>query len=230
MSSKKSKGFLIGIAVAVLLPLSFFLYYNKSVSSALNIPKFYRPEKVDSQLVDGKMKYDTVFHTLKDIQLTNQLGQQVSLNKDLKGKILVINFFFSKCPTVCPAMTHNIQGVVKAFDKKSRDLVQFISISVDPNDSVPALRAYANRFTTQHDRWWFLTGNQQEIFDYAKNELGLKLDAETPDEFIHSQQVVLVDTFRNIRGYYDGLDGHALTKVADGVILLDLEKRKNHNK
>lgn len=228
MSSKKSKGFLIGIAVAVLLPLSFFLYYNKSVSSALNIPKFYRPDHTDSHLVDGKMEYDTVFHTLKDIQLTNQLGQQVNLNKDLKGKILVINFFFSKCPTVCPTLTQNIKGVVKAFDKKSTDLVQFISISVDPDDSVPALRAYANTYTTTHDRWWFLTGNREEIFNYAKNELGLKLDAETPGEFIHSQQVVLVDTFRNIRGYYNGMDAHALTKVADGVILLNLEKRKNH--
>ena len=230
MSSRKSKGFLIGIAVAVLLPLSFFLYYNKSVSSALNIPKFYRPDQVDSHMVDGKMQHDTVFHSLKELQLTNQLGQQVGLNKDLKGKILIINFFFSKCPSVCPAMTQNIKGVVKAFDQKSRDLVQFISISVDPNDSVPALREYANRFTTQHDRWWFLTGNQEAIFDYAKNELGLKLDAETPEEFIHSQQVVLVDTFRNIRGYYDGMDARALAKIADGVILLNLEKRKNHNK
>ncbi|RQO30048.1 SCO family protein [Taibaiella sp. KBW10] len=227
MSSKKSKGFIIGIAVAVLLPLSFFLYYNKSVSNALNIPRFYRPDRVDSHIVKGEMQYDTVFHTLKDLNLTNQLGQQVSLNKDLKGKILVINFFFSKCPTVCPALTQNIKGVVKAFDKKSTDLVQFVSISVDPNDSVPVLRQYANKYTTSHDRWWFLTGNKDAIFDYAKNELGLKLDAETPDEFIHSQQVVLVDTFRNIRGYYDGMDARALAKIADGVILLDLEKRKN---
>ncbi len=225
-SKRKSKGFIIGIAAALLLPLSFFLFYNKPVSTALKIPKTFRPVGVDSHATNGKMKVDTIYHKLNDLVLTNQLGHQVNLNKDLRDKILVINFFFTKCPTVCPQLTNNVKRVVKAFDKKNTDIVQFISISVDPNDSVPALRAYADKYTTQHDRWWFLTGNQDSIFNFAKNELGLVLDAETPDEFIHSQQVVLVDTFRNIRGYYDGLDPNSFSKCGDDVVMLKLEKRK----
>lgn len=225
-SKRKSKGFIIGIAVAVLLPLSFFLFYNKPVSGALKIPKTYRPVGVDSHEVKGKMRVDTIYHKLNDITLTNQLGQKVSINKDLKDKILVINFFFTKCPTVCPQLSNNVKRVVKAFDKKNTDIVQFLSISVDPNDSVPALRAYADKFTTQHDRWWFLTGNKDSIYNYAKNELGLVLDAETPEDFVHSQQVVLVDTFRNIRGYYDGLNPNSFSKSGDDVVMLKLEKRK----
>ena len=226
LSKRKSKGFLIGIAVAILLPLSFFLYYNESVSNAIKIPKHFRPVAVDSQEVKGKMQYDTTYHKLNGIKLVNQLGQEVDLNKDLKGKILLINFFFTRCPSVCPQLTNHIEVVLKSFDKKNTDIVQFVSISVDPMDSVPALRAYADRYTTQYDRWWFLTGNKDSIYNYAKNELGLKLEAETPDDFIHSQQVVLVDSFRNIRGYYDGLDVNSISKVGDDIILLKLEKRK----
>lgn len=224
---RRSKGFIIGIAVAVLLPLSFFLYYNEPVSNALKIPGYYRPVSVDSHKVKDRMLYDTVYYKLNDIDLVNQLGHKVNLNEDLRGKILVINFFFTKCPTVCPQLTNNVRRVVKAFDKKNTDIVQFLSISVDPNDSVPALRAYADQFTTQHDRWWFLTGDKTSIYNFAKNELGLVLDAETPEDFMHSQQVVLVDTFRNIRGYYDGLDPNSFSKCGDDVVMLKLEKRKN---
>lgn len=226
-SKRKSKGFIIGIAVAVLLPLSFFLYYDDSVSNALNIPRNYRPIGVDSHIVKGKTTYDTIYHKVSDLKLVNQLGKEVSINNDLRGKILVVNFFFTQCGTVCPQLTSNIAHIVKSFQKKNTDIVQFLSISVDPNDSVAALRAYADKYTTQHDRWWFLTGNKDSIYNYAKNELGLVLDAEKSEDFLHSQQVVLIDTFRNIRGYYDGLDGpNSLSKTGDDVILLKLEKQK----
>ncbi|HRP89025.1 MAG TPA: SCO family protein [Edaphocola sp.] len=228
--NKKSKNYLIGLAGAILLPLSIFLYYNKSVMNAVKLPKFYRVDKVDSISVDGKMRYDTIYHKVNDIQLVNQLGHNVSLNNDLRGKILVINFFFTNCNTICPKLTTNIEHAVAAYKKKNTDIVQFLSISVDPNDSVSVLRQYADRYTTQHDRWWFLTGNKDSIYHYAKEELGLVLDAETPDDFIHSQQVVLVDTFRNIRGYYDGLDVNQMVQMTDDVMLLNLEKNKQEKK
>ncbi len=226
---KKSFGFIIGIAVAVLLPLSFFLYYNQPMRTALKIPAFYRIDSIDSQLVDGKWRKDTVYHRTKDLKLVNQLGKEVSLNEDLKGKILLVNFFFTNCNTVCPPLTENMNRVVRGFEKKNRDIVHFVSISVDPNDSVPALRAYADKYTSHHDRWWFVTGNKDSIFDFAKNELGLVLEAETPDEFMHSQQVVLLDTFRNIRAYYDGLDPKSFSQAGNDIIMLKLEKRKKRN-
>lgn len=230
MSSNKTIKFILGIMIAAAVPLSFFFITRHFSDGKLKIPAYYRPEKINSSIVDGKKVNDTIFHQVKDLQLTNQLGKQISLNKDLKGKILVIDFIFTSCPTVCPRLSANMNEIQKAYIKKNPDLVQFISISVDTKrDSVPALRAYANRFNADHDRWWFCTGNKDSIFDYAKNELGLNLDyADTPDDFVHSQQMVLLDTARNIRGYFDGLDRKATGKIADDIYILNIEKRKHH--
>jgi cytochrome oxidase Cu insertion factor (SCO1/SenC/PrrC family) len=102
------------------------------------MPGYYSFERLDSQQVGGKMEYDSVFHQVADVELTNQLGQKVSLNKDLKGKMLVIDFFFTTCPSICPLLTtnmHRLQTSYKKDPKKEASLdtvVQFISIQVNP--------------------------------------------------------------------------------------------------
>ncbi|MFA6057079.1 MAG: SCO family protein [Taibaiella sp.] len=229
MQVKKTIKYLIGIAVAIVVPLSFFFITRQFSDGKLKIPAYYRPDKITRIIKDGKTTYDTTFHKLKELTLTNQLGQKVSLNKDLKGKILVINFIFTTCPTVCPRLSANMKDIQKAYIKKNPELVQFISISVDPKrDTVQALRAYADRFNADHDRWWFLTGDSKTIFDYAQNELGLTLQPSDANDgaFDHSVQMVLVDTARNIRGYFNGMDKAETKKVADDIYILNVEKRK----
>lgn len=236
MQFKKTLKYLIGIAVAIVVPLSFFFVTRQFSDGKLKIPAYYRPEKdsdgkpiVKKIIQDDKTVYDTVFHKVKELVLTNQLGQTVSLNKDLRGKILVIDFIFTTCPTICPRLSANMKDLQKAYIKKNPELVQFISITVDPkNDTVQALRAYADRFNADHDRWWFLTGDSKTIFDYAQNELGLTLQPSDANEgaFDHSVQMVLVDTARNIRGYFNGLDKAETKKVADDIYILNVEKRK----
>lgn len=221
--------YIIGIAVAAGVPLSLFFVARYYSDGKIKIPAYYRPEQISKVTRDGKTVNDTLFHQVKDLTLTNQLGQQVSLNKDLRGKILVIDFIFTTCPTVCPRLSAHMNELQKAYLKKNPDLVQFISISVDPaRDSVPALRAYADRYGADHDRWWFLTGNQDSIFDYAKNELGLLLqNADVPGDFVHSEKMILLDTARNIRGYFNGLDKAETKKIADDIYILSVEKRKH---
>src|SRR5690606_20026645 len=125
---------------------------------------------------NGVKTLDTVYHQINDIILTNQLGKEVNLNRDLKDKVLVINFIFTSCKSICPTITRSVKQLQNAYTKKKPDWVQFISITVDPqNDSVPVLRAFADQFGANHDRWWFLTGNQEQIFNFAKNELGVLL-------------------------------------------------------
>ena len=237
MRSKNTTKYILGIMIAAAVPLSFFFITRQFSDGKLKIPAYYRPEKdstghvqLRKVVVKGKTIYDTVFHKVKELTLTNQLGQTVSLNKDLRGKILVVDFIFTSCPTVCPRLTANMNEIQKAYIKKNPDLVQFISISVDPkNDTVRALRAYADRFNADHDRWWFLTGDSKTIFNYAKDELGLTLQPSDGNDgaFDHSTRMILIDTARNIRGYFDGMDRHETKKLADDIYILNVEKRKN---
>lgn len=227
MRSRKNKKFIFGIAVAMVLPLSLFFIMRSLSDGQLNIPPYYRIDNIYSHQVDGKEVTDTVYHQIRDLELTNQLGQKVNLNEDLKGKILVMDFIFTTCNSTCPRITANMSDLQKSFIKKNPDLVQFISVTVDPGrDSVAALRNYADRFNADHDRWWFLTGDQEEIFRFAREELGLKLQPAdaNPGQFDHSEKFVLIDSRRYIRGYFDGTDPAEMPKIADAIIVLSIEK------
>jgi len=222
--------YIIGIAVAALLPLSLFFIMRSLSDGHIKIPGYYIADTVLQKEIEGIMQPDTVFHQVKDLVLTNQLNKEVSLNQDLRGKILVVNFIFTSCPSVCPALSSSMSMVHKAFAKKNPDLVQFISITVDPaRDNPDVLRAYADRFNADHDRWWFLTGSQAKIFDYARNELGLSIQASDANDgfFDHSENFVLIDTSRYIRGYYNGNDPVATKKLADDIIIVSMAKNKD---
>jgi protein SCO1/2 len=234
-SAKKNILFkvLVAIAVAFLVPLSFFVLAKVGKKDKLPMPRYYLTDGVDSAMVDGKVTYDTLYHHVGDIQLTNQLGRTVSLNKDLKDKILVVNFFFARCPSVCPKLSGNMHLLQQAFrkdPKKEFEIgkeIQLISITVDPaHDSFQVLRAYADRYNADHDKWWFLTGNRDSIYNYARNELALAVQPTTggAEDFIHTQKIVILDRERHVRGYYDGLDTAAVNNCAEDVVKLVLEK------
>lgn len=221
--------YILGIAVAALLPLSLFFIMRSLSDGHIKIPGYYIADSVVKQEKEGKLVSDTVFHRVKDLVLVNQLGKEVSLNRDLQGKILVVNFIFTSCPTVCPKLTTSMNMIQKAFVKKNPDLVHFISITVDPgNDNPETLRRYADQFGADHDRWWFLTGSAHSIFDYARNELGLSIQPSDANAgmFDHSEKFVLIDTARYIRGYYDGFDPVATKQLADDIIILSMAKEK----
>lgn len=236
MSRKISnKKFALGIAVAVLLPLSLFLLAKALHKDQIDLPDYYLPEGVESRVVEGKTVTDTVYHKVADISLTNQLGDKVSINKDLEGKVLVVNFFFARCPSVCPRLTTNVAMLQKAFRKNAKMRtaletdVQLLSMTVNPEyDSFQVLRAYADRFGVNHDRWWFLTGNKQDIYNFARNELRVSVQPGDggADDFIHTEKLVLIDKDRYIRGYYDGLDSVEIKRCADDIVLLTLEKKR----
>jgi len=237
MTKKKNTSFILGLAVAFLLPLSFFMIAKVLSKDKIHLPSRYGIERVDTFTKDGKLLSDTIYHTVGDLQLTNQLGDKVSLNKELVGRILVVNFFFVTCPAVCPKLTGNIGMLQKAFRKNPKvengldNSVHFLSMSVDPvHDTFPALRAYADRFGVNHDHWWFLTGDKQSIYNFARNELKLLVGPGDggAEDFIHTEKLVLIDAKRNIRGYYDGLDTVEIKRCADDIVLLTMEKEKIH--
>lgn len=233
-----SKKALLGLCIAALLPIvSYFIVKTASEKAVIIPPRFYADTVVNT-VVDGKSKSDTVWHSVKNISLVNQLGDTVSLD-DIKGSIIVADFFFTRCPSICPTLTKNMKELQDAMKMKNfrrkidSSYVRFLSFTVDPErDSAEAMKKYADRFAVNHDTWWFLTGPKKKIYDFAFEELKLGLqDGEGVDSnFIHSQKFVLMDRERIVRGYYNGLDSASMSKLAEDLTILMLEKDKKRKR
>lgn len=230
----------LALLIAIAIPLVSYFIVKILGESAVVMPKRYYVDTVITTVENGKTSTDTIWHQVGNIKLKNQLDDFVSLDS-LKGKIIVADFFFTRCPTICPTLTKNMQKLQASFAsyKDGRrvvdsSIVQFISFTVDPErDSSKALKKYADKFNVNHDSWWMLTGNKKSIYDFALNELKLGLvDGEGVDSnFIHTQKFVLLDKDLVVRGYYNGLETESLKQLATDIGLLMLEKdRKKKRK
>lgn len=228
--SKKS---ILALSMAILIPLIGYVIVKYASEIAVVMPKRYYADTVIVKTKNGKTTTDTVWHETANISLVNQLGDTVSLY-DKAGKIFVIDFFFTRCPSICPTLTKNMQKLQASFAsyKNGRStidssIVQFLSFSVDPErDSSKAMKIYADRFNVNHDSWWMLTGDKKIIYDFAFNEMKLGLvDGDGVDSsFIHSQKFVLLDKDLVVRGYYNGLEDESLKQLAEDIGLLMVEK------
>lgn len=188
------------------------------------MPKRYFYDDVVTSEKGGKTTTDTLWHSAKNISFTNQLGKEVSLD-DAKGKVIVIDFFFTRCPSICPGLTRNMKRVQESF-LKNPEIVQFISISVDPeHDSVHHLRKFADKFNVNHDSWWFVTGDKKEIYDFAFNEIKANIaDVNVDTAFVHTESFFLLDSNRVVRGWYNGFDTAKLAQLAMDIPTLMLER------
>jgi protein SCO1/2 len=230
-----NKKALLSLAIALLLPVLCYLALKYASDSAVDMPRRYLMDTVITRINNGKEITDTVWHTTANIHLKNQLGDSVSLY-DRPGKIIVADFFFTSCRSICPRLTANMAKLQQSFNKggdlrKKVDssIVQFISFSVDPDhDSVSVLKKYADRFGVNHDNWWLLTGSRDSIYKFAFEELKVDSYSEEPisPDFVHTSRFVLIDKEYKVRGYYNGLDSISLSKLARDIGLLMLEKDK----
>lgn len=154
----------------------------------------------------------------------NQDGRILS-EKDVAGKVTVVEYFFTTCPGICKQMNRNLGHVYKAF--RGNPDFMILSHTVDPEaDSVPALRAYAGTFDAIGGNWQFLTGNKDSLYRMAREEYLLSVEdngkAGTKEDFIHTQYVCLVDRERRLRGFYDATDSMSMAKmIADARKLME---------
>jgi len=225
---------IIGLVIVIMLVFVFpftgyFLVEDYSKDSVV-MPRHLVPE-IDSttgeiKTIQTRKGLDTVWHQMKNIQLINQLGDTVSFD-DLHGKIVVMDFFFTSCPSICPGLARNMKRVQQSFTKNP-DIVQFISVSVDPErDSVPKLRKFADNLDINHDSWWFVTGKKDEIYNFAIKELHANImDPKIDTAFIHTEKFFLIDSNRTLRATYDGFDTVALAQLAKDIPTLMLERDK----
>lgn len=221
-SFKKSLPFII-IAV-VLSVISLIVFYNLlSVDKRLPI---YSPSDVNPKLVDASVKHIRVNHEIAAFNLTNQNGEQIT-QKDYDGKIYIADFFFTRCQTICIAMAYNMSELQSYY--KNDDDIMFLSHSVTPvMDSVPVLKAYAENKGVIDGKWNVTTGSKKHIYELARKSYFAVLDEGNGDEddFIHTEQFILVDKERRIRGYYDGTDKEEMKKLISDIALLKEEYQK----
>ena len=161
----------------------------------------YQPYDINPALVDTNLM-QVEDHRISDFNLINHLGDSISLS-DVEGQILVVDFFFSRCATICPVMTSNLQLLQNGLP----DGVRILSHSVTPvADSVSVLNAYAEKYDANPSKWWFLTGAKTEVYRLARKSYFACLDEGDGgyQDFVHTENVVLVDAKGRLRGFYDG--------------------------
>lgn len=231
-----NKKALLGLTVALLVPVLCYLVLKYKSDKAVDMPRKYLLDTVVTRVEKGKEISDTIWHVTKDIRLVNQLGDSVNLFAK-KGRIIVADFFFTSCGSICPRLTRNMAKLQQSFirggdlrNKIDTSIVQFVSFSVDPErDSVATLKNYADRFGVSHDNWWMLTGSRDSIYRFAFEEMKVdkfSMEPISPD-FVHTSRFILIDKDRLVRGYYNGLDTLSISKLAKDIGLLMLEKDKN---
>ena len=212
---KYRKFLLILAAVSVII---LMLFYN----ALLPIKKLpvYQPAMVNFELVDSTIQHHKKFHRIADFSLTNQNGKTVT-QKDFKGKIYVADFFFTTCPNICIAMTDNLLKVQEKI--KNNHNVMLLSHSVTPKiDSVTQLKKYAIEKGVIDKKWNLVTGDKKEIYELArKSYLAVKEDGDGgPFDMIHTENFILVDPDRRIRGFYDGTDLEEIQRLLEELEIL----------
>jgi protein SCO1/2 len=217
------------LCIVIFVPVICYFLLKYYSEKSLVMPRHYVADTIMAVTENGKQEIDTVWHTIPDFTLTNQLGENVSLH-DLQGKIIVADFFFTHCPSFCPTLTRNMRQLQEMF-RTNDTIVQFISFSVDPQrDSVPVLKAYADLFGVQHNNWWMLTGSKDTIYDLAERDFKVAALDSGHNNFVHTDRMVLLDKDRLIRGYYNGEDTTDMAHLAGDIVLLMLERKKDEKR
>jgi len=178
---------------------------------------------VNEALVDSTIQYVKKYHTIKDFSLTNQNGKTIT-QKDYEGKIYVADFFFTTCQTICPIMTDHMAKIQEKL--KNDPEVLLLSHTVMPEiDTVAQLKRYAIEKGVNDDKWNLVTGSKKEIYDLARKSYLAAKETPNENELVHTENFVLVDTKKRIRGFYDGTKPDAIEKLLKDIEILEKEKQ-----
>jgi protein SCO1 len=186
--------------------------------------KVLNPNDINPELVDSLLHGIGHGHTIQNFSFTNQYGETIS-QKTVQGKVYVVDYFFTTCGSICPIMTGQMKRVQAAY--LNNDDLLILSHSVWPEvDTVEQLLRYAKEKAVVKGKWHLLTGNKKHLYDLARKSYFVLKPAEAEDvgdgnsDFIHTNNFVLVDRKRRIRGYYDGTDSTEVSKLIRDIDLL----------
>ncbi len=210
---------LFAIVFSVISAIIMVLFY-KALQPKVVLP-IYQPSMVNPDLVDSTVQHVRKYHTIADFSLINQNGRTIT-QKDYEGKIYIADFFFTTCPTICPIMTKNMARIQEMT--KDDDNVLLLSHSVTPViDSVAQLKKYAIEKGVDDAKWNLVTGDKKQIYGLArKSYLAVKTDGDGgPFDMIHTENFILVDKERRIRGFYDGTKTGDIEKLMQDLEILE---------
>lgn len=208
MKSTKKNILFFGLLIAT--PLVAFSIYH-----------WYEKNKQQLPIYGGMEKEKQ--HTVSSFFFTNQQNKKISADH-IKNKIWVADYFFTHCASICPKMTSNLNLVQQAFIKD--DEVKILSFTVDPErDSAQRLQEYATLYHVNNLQWQLLTGDKKDLYRFARNDLKIVATSGDggPDDFIHSEKLVLIDKECHIRGYYDGTEKKQVEQLINDIQRLKQE-------
>ncbi len=204
--------------------LLILLMACKGKSPLSTLPFINKPDFTPEWIGKNDPAYSSI-HRIPPFSFTDQDGQTIT-EQTVEGKIYVADFFFTRCGSICPRMTSNMAILQEKF--KDNDKVIFLSHSVTPEmDSVPVLKKYATDKGVISNKWYLLTGSTDKIYDLAKKQyyagdtIGYY---QTGNEFLHTENFILVDKHRRIRGVYNGTLALEMDRLADDIHTLQEEE------
>jgi protein SCO1/2 len=200
---------------------TYFMTRPKPETEALPI---INPIDVPEDMVDPELLRVGYGHTIGKFSFKNQNNKTIT-QEDVRGKVYVVEYFFTTCKTICPRMNAQMQRVHEKFRKN--DDVKILSFSVDPEtDTVEQLKRYADAHNSKGNQWNFLTGKRDAIYALARTSFFTLKPTEAENQgdvgsdFIHTNNFVLVDKLMRIRGYYDGTNPKDVDKMMHDMELL----------
>ena len=207
----------IGLSIIIWGVISVSLFY--SILKPVEKLPIYQPASVNSELVDTTIVHKINYHKISDFSLTNQNGETVTQNK-FDNKIYVADFFLTTCQSICPIMTKNMKEIQDKLIKDSEVLL--LSHTVFPEiDSVEVLKKYAIENDVIDSKWDLVTGDKKQIYDLArKSYLAAKDNSFGEYEMIHTENFVLIDKKKQIRGFYDGTNKEEIDKLYEDIKIL----------
>lgn len=209
---------LLGSVLLVLSAIIITLFYN-ALKPEKRLP-VYQPADFDPSLVDPAVSHVRNYHTVADFSLINQNGDTIT-QADYADKIYIADFFFTTCPSICPIMTENMVYLQEQFAGDNQ--VFLLSHSVTPEiDSVAQLRRYADEKGVLDEKWNLVTGDKKQIYRLArKSYMAVKTDGDGgPYDMIHTENFILVDRKKRIRGTYDGTKREEMDRLLEDIEIL----------
>lgn len=226
------------VCLLILPFLIYFLFVYMAEETFFVTLDYVGPKELVEKEVNGEKVTDTAHYTIPDFEFKSQNDTMVSAN-ELRNQIVLVNFFFTSCPSICPAMNYNVQQIQDRF--KGYPDFKIVSFSVDPeHDSVPVLKAYEKRIGALDGRWHFLTGDPESIYETATGFFSSAMeDSLAAGGYLHSENLVLVDwdghirsgkdDLGNLKGVYNGLSPDEINTLKDDikVLIAEYEKKKS---